>query len=193
VFRHKWEPAHGTIAGVERDPRHHHEVLYLVDVAMEGGGGIRSQVAPLRSMGPDLPPGTQVRVEVNAKTGEVRFGQNPVEGFSPGQIASPAAPPPGPGSSTNVTVNGVDASAFGDVAEIVSRLGGEAAGSAVAAALANLGSGLTGDPAQPGTPSVHVTTGTPEVRVVSGPEAAEMMRQFFGQGGQAPDGPADEV
>jgi len=84
------------------------------------------------------------------------------------------------------------------VAGIVSRLGGEAAGSAVAAALANMlappeGSGRTGDPAQPGTPSVHVTTSIPEVRVVSGPEAAEMMRQFLGQGGQAPDGPADEV
>jgi hypothetical protein len=200
MFGHKWERAHGTIADVERDPQHHHKLLYVVDVAMEGGGGLRATVAPLRSMGPDLPPGTQVKVEVNAKTGEVRFDQNPVEGFSPGQIASPGGadwPGPATGDNINVTVNG--AAAIGDVAEIVSRLGGGAAGSAVAAALANLGSGLTGDPARPGTTEVHVTTSNPEVRVVSGAEAAEMMRKLFGQTGPtgqpgpAPDQPPGEV
>lgn len=203
MFGHKWEPAHGTIAGVERDPGHHHGLLYVVDVAMESGSGIRAMVAPLRSMGTDLPPGTQVKVEVNAKTGEVRFDSNPVEGFSPGQIESPATSdwPENTGAgNVNVTVNG--AAAIGDVAEIVRRLGGEAAGSAVAAALANLGTGLTGDPASPGTTEVHVTTSNPEVRVVSGTEAAEMMRQFFGQAGQAgqtgqagqaPDQPGDDA
>ena len=207
MFGHKWEPAHGTIAGVERDPKHHHGLVYIVDVTMEGGGGgaqLRAMVAPLRSMGPDLPPGTQVKVEVNAKTGEVRFAQNPVEGFSPGQIAAPASagwPGTAPAGDVSVTVNG--AAAIGDVAEIVSRLGGEAAGSAIAAALANLGSGLTGgDPAQPGATGatgVHVTTSNPEVRVVSGAEAAEMMRKLFdqtgptGQPGPAPDQPPGEV
>ena len=202
MFGHKWEPAHGTIAGVERDPKHHHELLYVVEVA---SAQLRALVAPLRSMGPDLPPGTQVKVEVNAKTGEVRFDQNPVEGFSPGQIASPA-PADWPGTTTagdvSVTVNG--AAAIGDVAEIVRRLGGESAGGAVAAALANMlappgGSGLTGDPAHLGTTEVQVTTSDPEVRVVSGAEAAEMMRQLFGQAGQAgqagqgPDQPAGET
>jgi hypothetical protein len=182
VFGHKWEPAHGTITGVEPDPRHHHELLYVVDVDLEAGGGLRAMVAPLRSMGTDLPPGTRVKVEVNAKTGEVRFDQNPVESFSPGQIESPGGSDwadTAAMGNVNVTVNG--AAAIGDVAEILKRLGGEAAGGAVAAALANLGSGLTGDP---GTTEVHVTTGNPEVRVVSGAEAAEMMRQLFGQAGQ---------
>jgi hypothetical protein len=197
VFGHKWEPAHGTITGVEPDPRHHHEVLYVVDVDLEAGGGLRAMVAPLRSMGTDLPPGTQVKVEVNAKTGEVRFDQNPVESFSPGQIESPGGSGWADTAATgnvNVTVNG--AAAIGDVAEILKRLGGEAAGGAVAAALANLGSGLTGDPGTPGTTEVHVTTGNPEVRVVSGAEAAEMMRQLFGQAGQPGQGPdqaADEI
>ena len=90
MFGRKWEPAQGTITGVEPDPRQHHQLVYLVDVALDGGrGGRRARLAPTRSMSPDLPPGTQVKVEVNAKTGEVRFDADPVEGFSPGQIESP--------------------------------------------------------------------------------------------------------
>ena len=79
----------GTITGVEPDPRHHDQPVYLVDVPLDGRGGLRARLAPTRSMSPDLPPGTQVKVEVNAKTGEVRFDADPVEGFSPGQIESP--------------------------------------------------------------------------------------------------------
>ena len=102
----------------------------------------------------------------------------------------------------NVTVNVAEggAAALGDVAEIVRRLGGGAAGSAVAAALANMlappvGPEQTGGPAQPGTPGaaeVHVTAGDPEVRVVSGAEAAEFMRQFFGGNAAAAERPAAE-
>lgn len=227
MFGHKWEPAHGTITGVEPDPRHH-ELVYVVEVPMDGGGGLQARIRPPRSMGPDLPPGTQVKVEVNAKNGEVRFAADAVEGFSPGQIESPAAPGGlggpdwtggGAPGSVNVTVNLAQsgAGAIGDVAEIVSRLGGAAAGNAVAAALANLGSGLTGGPGQPGqsgqpgqpgqpeqpgqprqpgpaqTTEVHVTGGSPEVRVVSGAEAAEFMREFFGPAGPTADRPASEA
>ena len=85
MFGHKWEPAHGTITGVEPDPRQHHELVYLVDVPLDSRGGLRARVAPTRSMSPDLPPGTQVRVEVNAKTGDVRFAADPVEGFRRGR------------------------------------------------------------------------------------------------------------
>jgi len=206
VFGHKWEPALGTITGVEPDPRQRHAPVYLVDVPM-AGGGLPVRVAPLRWMSPDLPPGTQVKVQVNAKTGEVRFDPSPIAGFSPGQIESPGgaagASWPGDGAprGVNVTVNvGQDGAAgsIEDVAEIVSRLGGEAAGNAVAAALANLGSGLTGGPGQPGQPrqpgtaEVPVTAGNPEVRVVSGAEAAEFMREFFGNR-QVPEQPADDV
>lgn len=214
MFGHKWEPALGTITGVDQDPRRRHELAYLVDVPMAGGGGQQARVTPLRWMSPDLPPGTQVKVEVNTKTGEVRFDPSPIAGFSPGQVASPgdAAGSSWPGAgapgSVNVTVNvGQDGAAgsIENVAEIVSRLGGEAAGNAVAAALANLGSGLTagpgqpgqqdqlGQPGQPGTTEVHVTAGDPEVRVVSGAEAAEFMREFFGPAGPTADRPASDA
>ena len=104
----------------------------------------------------------------------------------------------------NVTVNVTQdgASALGDVAEILRRLGGEAAGGAVAAALANLGSGPTDSPtdspAQPGTPQapgateIHVTSSDPQIRVVSGAEAAEFMREFFGGSPPAGERPTDE-
>ena len=211
MFGHKWEPAQGTITGVEPDPRHHHELVYLVDVPMDSRGGLRARVAPARSMSPDLPPGTQVRVEVNAKTGDVRFAADPVEGFSPGQIEAPGGadwpdgadwPEAGGPGRVNVTVNVEGSSALGDVAEIVRRLGGGAAGNAVAAALANLGPELTDGPATPGTPGtpgttgIHVTAGDPEVRVVRGAEAAEFMREFFGgipqAAEQAAERPTDE-
>jgi hypothetical protein len=210
MFGHKWEPAHGTITGVEPDPRHHHELVYLVDVPLDGRGGLRARMAPTRSMSPDLPPGTQVKVEVNAKTGDVRFAADPVEGFSPGQIEAPGGadwpdgadwPQAGAPGGVNVTLNVTQdgASALGDVAEILRRLGGEAAGGAVAAALANLGSGPTDSPAQPGTPQtpgtteIHVTSSDPQIRVVSGAEAAEFMREFFGGSPQAAERPTDEA
>ena len=89
MFGRRWEPALGTITGVEPDPRHHDQPVYLVDVPLDGRGGLRARLAPTRSMSPDLPPGTQVKVEVNARTGEVRFDADPVEGLLPGQIDSP--------------------------------------------------------------------------------------------------------
>ncbi|MGH3398876.1 MAG: hypothetical protein ACRDPO_29740 [Streptosporangiaceae bacterium] len=223
MFGRKWEPAQATITGVEPDPGGHHQLVYLVDVPLDGRGGLRARLAPTRSMSPDLPPGTQVKVEVNAKTGEVRFDADPVEGFSPGQIESPGdadspggadwavgadspgrADSPGAGApgGGNVTVNVAEggSAAIGDVAEIVKRLGGGAAGSAVAAALANMlaapvGPELTDGPKEPGTPGateVHVTAGDPEVRVVSGAEAAEFMRQFFGGNAAAAEQPTAE-
>ena len=176
VLGRRWEPAQGTIVGVARASRRRHgELVYLVDVPLPTGG-VQAQVAPTRSMGPDLPPGTQVRVEVNARTGEARFGANPVEDSSPGPIAVSADPSgadrpgsdrPGtdrPGSDTpdsdtpgsgNVTENPAEsaAAALGDVAEIVRRLGGGQAGNAVAAMLTNLGSELTSDPEQTTRPA----------------------------------------
>ena len=80
MFGRRWEPALGTITGVEPDPRHHDQPVYLLDVPLDGRGGLRARLAPTRSMSPDLPPGTQVKVEVNARTGEVRFDADPVDG-----------------------------------------------------------------------------------------------------------------
>ena len=77
MFGRKWEPALGTITGVEPDPRHHDQLVYLVDVPLDGRGGLRARLAPTRSMSPDLPPGTQVKVEVNAKTGDGAVRRGP--------------------------------------------------------------------------------------------------------------------
>ena len=40
------EPALGTITGVEPDPRHHQQPVYLVDVSLDGRGGLRARLAP---------------------------------------------------------------------------------------------------------------------------------------------------
>ncbi len=89
------------------------------------------------------------------------------------------------------------------------RLGGETAGSAVAAALANMlappkGSEQPVGPEQPGSPEQPGTSGTPGategqasagdpgLRVVSGAEAAEFMREFFGGSPPAGERPTDE-
>ena len=132
---------------------------------------------------------------------------------SPGSDSPGGADSPGAGAPGDVNVTGnvtEDASAaLGDVAEIVRRLGGGTAGSAVAAALANMlappmgseqpaGSEQPGGPEQPGTSGTpgategQVTAGDPAIRVVSGAEAAEFMRQFLGGNAAAAERPTDE-
>src|SRR5262249_43446228 len=154
--------------------RHHSDRRYLVDVSSADGSTLRAQVTPPRSMPSDLPPGTQVKVEVNARTGEVRFGSHhPVEGFSPGAAAAPS-----PRGSHDVAA--IRAAYMARAVRMASEIGGQAAGDAVAAAMARYGQPGGQFGAGPGQTHIRVTSDNPDVRVVSGADAAEVMREFFG-------------
>jgi hypothetical protein len=80
VFGHKWEPARGTIVEsrveqvtVAGEPGLHQVRVYVVDVRRPHGQPLRATLPSPYGVSTDPAPGVTVRLEVNAKTGEVRF------------------------------------------------------------------------------------------------------------------------
>lgn len=78
MIGHKWEPAEGTIISSQPDPARRPDkdgmpqsAAYDIDVRMPDSSRLRAQVASGHHR--SLQPGTIVRLEVNAKTGEVRL------------------------------------------------------------------------------------------------------------------------
>jgi hypothetical protein len=91
MIGHKWEPAEGTIVSLSREHMEvpgltgmHYVTVYDIDVRAQGGTSGRARVPSPQY--PSLQPGMIVRLEINAKTGEMRL--HPHEGklqigFSP--------------------------------------------------------------------------------------------------------------
>jgi hypothetical protein len=122
VFGHKWEPAEGTIVSRENGPA---GPGYVVDVRKSGGARLRAQVEAPAAMGSELPRGTAVRVEVNAKTGDVRFADNPVVRVGAGSAGPGAAVQVTLGPGTRISSGTTEVRVTGGTAEI-SVTGGSA-------------------------------------------------------------------
>jgi hypothetical protein len=158
VFGHKWEPAEGTVAESRYDHQSgarspNEERVYLVDVRQPAGTPKRVEIRALSFMRAELAPGTMVRLEVNSKTGEIRFDQHHPVAHSPSAHA------------------GRPRGADGDIAAAI-------AGLSQAATQGQLG------------PGVHIVSQSSEIRVGSGPEvamvggedAAELMKALLAGG-----------
>jgi hypothetical protein len=86
VFGHKWESARGTVVEtlieqttVDGMPGLHQVPVYVLDVRKPSGEHVRAQVTGVPGMSTDLAAGTLVSVEVNAKTGELRFSPDHIK------------------------------------------------------------------------------------------------------------------
>lgn len=154
MFGHKWEPAEGTIVEIRpaetafgRASGHGLGPVYVVDVRQANGEVVQATVTG--PPGPPLAVGTAVRLEVNAKSGEVRFDPN----------------------AGNFRAGGVrDAMKLAEQIRQAQRAGGAAA---AAAALSGLPQGMhiqQGMPGQPGAPGMHVG---------GGGEAAELVQELL--------------
>jgi len=153
VFGHKHEHDREWthVGGIVVDSRlHHHNWTYVVDYRRAEGDTFRVTVPALPDQNIELRIGTQVQIEVDAKSGEARL--------SAGQVLG------GGGPATREAMR---------LAAGPGGVGDRAA--AIAAALGGLG-----QPGAPGVrviggAEVHVAGG-PEVRVVGGAQAAEVMK-----------------
>jgi Short C-terminal domain len=91
MIGHKWEPAEGTIVSLSREqmelpgrPGMHYVTVYDIDVRASDGTVGRARVPSPQY--PSLQPGMIVRLEINAKTGEMRLHPHEAKlqiGFSP--------------------------------------------------------------------------------------------------------------
>src|SRR5580700_9969467 len=99
MLGHKWESAEGVIAEsrtdmlAEQHGHHgHHGVqetrVYVVDVRMPSGRAFRASLPAPAGLRRELPVGTRVHLEVNEKTGEVRFDPSHPADHAPGQVSS---------------------------------------------------------------------------------------------------------
>jgi hypothetical protein len=86
VFGHKWESARGTVVEtlieqttVDGMPGLHQVPVYVLDVPKPSGEHVRAQVKGVPGMSTDLAAGTLISVEVNAKTGELRFSPDHIK------------------------------------------------------------------------------------------------------------------
>src|SRR5450755_2491669 len=105
VFGHKWEPARGTIvesrieqATVAGESVRRQVRVYVVDVREARGEALRATVQSPYGVSTELSPGVTVKLEVNAKTGEVRFdpsGPAPAAHAASVREAQGQAGPPG--------------------------------------------------------------------------------------------------
>ncbi len=113
MIGHKWEPAEGTIVSLSREqmevpgrPGMHYVTVYDIDVRASGGTAGRARVPSPQY--PSLRPGMIVRLEINAKTGEMRLHPHADKvqiGFSPmaaGVNDDFSAAAPGAGPQLNV-------------------------------------------------------------------------------------------
>jgi hypothetical protein len=149
VFGHKHEHERqwAPAAGIVAESRkHHREWSYVVDYRRPTGETFRVTVPALDGHNVELAPGTQVQIEVDAASGEARLAAPPVS----------AGPP-----------------SVREAIHLAREMRGPDGAAAVAAMLSGLG--------QPG-PGVRVVTSSevhigngPEVRVVGGAQAAEVM------------------
>jgi hypothetical protein len=150
VFGHKHEHDREWthVGGIVADSRlHHHNWTYVVDYRRAEGDTFRVTVPALPEQNIELRIGTQVQLEVDAKSGEARLAAGQVLGRGPGTR---------------------------EALRLTMRQGGAGGGAALAAALGGLGQpGAPGVHVFGGS-EVHVVGG-PEVRVVGGAQAAEVM------------------
>jgi hypothetical protein len=153
VFGHKhehgreWTPAAGIVV---ESHKHHRDWTYVVEYRRPTGHAFRVTIPAFDGHNVELPPGTQVQIEFDAQSDEVRL----------------TAPPASAGAPS-----------VREAVRLAREMHGQG-GAAVAAALAGLGQtglGQSGDGVRVVTSSeVHVVGG-PEVRVVGGAQAAEVM------------------
>jgi hypothetical protein len=158
VFGHKWESAPGTIvesrveqaAAGEKSGLHQVRV-FVVDARQHNGQMIRATVPSPWDASTDLSPGVTVRLEVNDKTGEVRF--------DPHTPASPAGP--GSAGAAPVTFSS-PADAFGSPGDPAVRGGptGAVGFSSPAAPPAAFAPADSGRPAGTGGSSGSPATGS---------------------------------
>ena len=149
MFGHKHEHDREWthFGGIVADSRlHHHDWTYVVDYRRAEGDMLRVTVPALPGQNIELRIGTQVQLEVDAKSGEARLAAGQVLGAG------------GPGAR--------------EAMRLAVQLGGSGdRGAALAAALGNLGQpGVH----VVGGSEVRVVGG-PEVRVVGGAQAAQVM------------------
>jgi hypothetical protein len=149
VFGHKHEQDREWthFGGIVADSRlHHHDWTYVVDYRRAEGDMLRVTVPALPGQNIELRIGTQVQLEVDAKSGEARLAAGQVLGAG------------GPGAR--------------EAMRLAVQLGGSGdRGAALAAALGNLGQpGVH----VVGGSEVRVVGG-PDVRVVGGAQAAQVM------------------
>jgi hypothetical protein len=150
VFGHKHDREWTHFGGIVVDSRlHHHNWTYVVDYRRAEGDTFRVTVPALPDQNIELRIGTQVQIEVDAKSGEARLVAGQVLGGG------------GPAARAAARLGGADGGADGGAA-------------ALAAALGGLGqSGIPGVHVTGGTEARVI--GGSEVRVVGGAQAAEVM------------------
>jgi hypothetical protein len=179
VFGHKWESAEGTITGATAQPgagHHHHQhphFVYSVDVQLPDGRTLPGrQVEALSYMHQQLPPGTTVRLEVNEKTGEVRFNEHHAV------IQTPSAR----GARESAARPQLPTSIAGLVAGAMSgNLNDMVAGLREAAEQGRIAPGVQGGPGMTVISSSNVSVdGGPTVTSVGGQDVAELIHELRG-------------
>lgn len=163
MFGHKWESARGTIVesrveAIDGAQGGEQRRIYVVDVRHSNGEMLRATVQSPHDPSTELSPGVTIRLEVNAKTAEVRF--------DPSQ--------PAPTSHAASARNAVH------LARELHGQNGDAG--AIVAALAKMGqaagSGQLGGPGM--APGIHVVGGPQAAEL--GAQAAELVQTMMAGG-----------
>jgi hypothetical protein len=167
VFGHKWEQARGTIVGsrieqttVDGTPGLQQVRVYDVDIRKPSGEALRATVQSPYDLSTELSPGVTIRLEVNAKTAEVRF--------------DPSQPAPTAHAAASVR----------EAARLAKELRGHGAdGGAIVAALASMGQTTSsGQPGDAGMPPGVLVVGGPQMAEF-GAKAAELVQTMMAGGG----------
>jgi hypothetical protein len=179
VFGHKWESAEGTITGATAQPGagHHHEhhphFVYSVDVQLRDGRNLPGrQVEALPHLRQELPVGTKVKLEVNDKTGEVRFDhEHPILYTPRAHQAREGARPQMPGGIAGLVAGAMSG-----------NLGDMVAGLREAAEQGQIAPGVQGGPGMTviSSSSTVSVDGGPAVTSVSGQDVAELIHELRG-------------
>lgn len=169
MFGHKWEPAQGVIAearteqvatGAQHGLQDRH--MYLVNVRTAEGRAFQASIPAPPGLRQPLAPGTSVHLEVNPKTGEVRFDpSHPLDHGATGQITSLR-----------------EAVSLAREMREEMRTGGGMSGGGLNAALSHLGEVAAAAAAA----SQVEHGGAPGARVIGGSEAAELVHDLLGGG-----------
>jgi hypothetical protein len=166
VFGHKWEPAQGVIAAARTEQvasgAHHglqERHMYVIDVRTAEGRAFQATLPVPAGLRRPLEPGTAVHVEVNPKTGEVRFDpSHPADQAASGQITS-----------------------LREAVHMAREMRGAAGGGGLSATLAHLGEAAAAAAAA----GQFEHGGAPGARVIGGAEAAELVQGLLGGGDRA--------
>ncbi len=169
MFGHKWEPAQGVIKEARTDQvatSAHHGLqerhVYVIDVRTAEGRAFQASLPAPAALRRPLPPGTAVHLEVNPKTGEVRFDPgHPLDGAASGQITS-----------------------LREAVHLAKEMRGATGGGGLSATLAHLGEAAAAAAAA-GAAGQFEHGAAPGARVIGGAEAAELVQGLLGGGDRA--------